>query len=581
MQPNITFITESQDLLKALPEIDQMPIITVDTETTGLDPYESDVLLLQVGNPLKQFIIDCRKTPVEPLRPLLEGSKPKILHNAKFDYKMIRHHFKIEMENMVDTMLVEQVLMNGKVKSGFGLKDLAPKYLGIEVDKTEQKSFIGHKGDFSRSQLEYAARDVISTYLLAMEQLPRLRQEGLESTAQLECLTVSSFGDIELNGFHMDQKKWMGLVEEAKVKRDVARQALNETFAGVNQKNLFGLVEMNYDSDQQLKEALHRLGIPVEDTSRNTLIKIQHPAIDRIFDYREQQKIVTTYGEVFLNWVKKYDGRIHPDFHQLGAESGRVSCTRPNLQNIPAGSDFRSCFTAPESRKIITADYSGCELRILAELSRDPTFIEAFRNNRDLHSIVATQMYNKPVSKKENKELRDKAKIINFGLAYGMGPGALSITLNTTPKEAEALLKGYFKTFPKIKEYLEKSAREALERGYSQTMGGRKRYFTIPKGDDRAERGAIERQAKNMPIQGTNADMIKLALTLVRAEIKKHQIDAKVVNTVHDEMVVECIAHTAEEVATIVRDKMVEAGEHFLKTIPVDVECTTSDHWSK
>lgn len=558
-----------------------MPILALDTETTGLDPLVEKVILLQIGNPTKQFIVDCRTVSLEPLRPILESKKPKILHNAKFDYKMIKSCFNIEVENMVDTMLIEQILTNGKEKVGLSLRDLAQRYLGLTMDKSERDSFIRHQGEFSSSQLEYAARDVINTYVIAMQQLPLLRKDALEETARLECLAINAFGDLEMSGILLDKGKWSVLVQDAKQKRDLAKMSLDEQFQSLLQTNLFGGVEINYDSEHQLKDALTKLGVSVADTNRNTLLQIKHPVIECIFEYREQQKIVGTYGDGFIRYIHPKTGRIHPEFRQLGAESGRVSCTKPNLQNVPAGSAFRSCFIAPKPKKIITADYSGCELRILAELSRDPVFVDTFRNNQDLHSIVATQMFRKPVSKKENKELRDRAKVINFGLAYGMGAQALALTLNASPREAETLLRDYFRNFPKIKEYLENSARVALSRGYAETIGGRKRYFHIPNGEDKAARAAIERQAKNMPIQGCNADMIKLALILVRDEFKQRKINAKLVNTVHDEMVVECDSDMAEEVASIIKHKMLEAGEHYLKTIPIEVEFTIADHWSK
>ena len=231
---------------------------------------------------------------------------------------------------------------------------------------------------------------------------------------------------------------------------------------------------------------------------------------------------------------------------------------------------------------MITADYSGCELRILAELSQDPEFLRAFRNDIDLHSLVATMMFGKTVSKTENKELRQAAKAINFGLAYGMSPKGLAIQLGCPDNEAEELLEKYFQSFPSIRSFLEQSARLAISRGYSTTIGGRRRYFDVTDIDvDRRKRGAIERKGKNSPIQGTNADMIKLALFDLRRVLHERGIDAMLVNTVHDEIVVECEESIAEEVRDLVEETMRKAGEYYVKSVPIEVESSIADCWSK
>lgn len=581
MRLNYRYLKEARQLEPVLAQLQTMPILAVDTETTGLDPFEDRLVLLQIGDPQRQFIIDCRTVSLEPLRPILESNRPKVLHNAKFDYKMLKAASGIEMANMVDTMLVEQVLTNGLARRSFALSELAESYLALPLDKSKRRSFIDHTGDFSQAQLEYAARDILVTYLVATEQLPHIKEKGLAHTVQLECLAIPSFGDLELNGIFLDRQRWTALIEEARARRDRAKEELDKHFAAPGQVDLFGRPEINYESEQQLKDALYRIGVVVSDTQKNTLLKVKHPVIEHIFEYREQQKVVSTYGEGFIKHIHPKTGRIHPDFRQLGAESGRVSCSKPNLQNIPRDSEFRSCFTAPPGRKIVTADYSGCELRILAELSQDPAFIEAFRKNEDLHAMVARRMFRVPVSKQENRELRDRAKVINFGLAYGMGAQALAATLGTSAREAESLLHDYFHMFPRIKEYLDSSARLALERGWAETIGGRKRYFEVSDELPASERAALERQAKNMPIQGTNADMLKLALVLVRDRIKSARLDALLVNTVHDEIVIECAEQAAEATAALVRDCMIEAGEYYLKSVPVEVECRIADAWAK
>ncbi|RMH68950.1 MAG: hypothetical protein D6675_14410 [Gemmatimonadetes bacterium] len=600
---HFAFIERQDDLQQAVDVLKTLPLLALDTETTGLDPHLDRVILLQIGDLTHQYVIDTRKVDIEPLRPILEGTTPKILHNAKFDYQMIRGTFNIMLENVIDTMLIEKILYNGKkYEGGFSLKNVCQFRLGIEISKEAQESFIDHKGDFTPEQIEYARLDVIYPFQVALLQFPDLVKEDLVYIARLECHAACAFGDMEFNGFFLDQEKWRGLVTKSEKARDIAKEKLDAIIrndprtqkfvAKVVQDDLFSgaacdlpPVTLNYDSDQQLKEALNLLGIEVSDTGRDTLLEFGggHEIINLILEYREHQKVISTYGESFLKHIHPKTQRIHPNFQQLGAESGRVSCTKPNLQNIKAGSDFRNSFIAAPGYKMITSDYSGAELRIIAHASEDPVFIETFHNGGDLHSIVASTMFGVPVSKTENKHLRQAAKAINFGLAYGMGAQGLAKRIDKPVEEAEELMQQYFKSYSKIKSFLDRSAKEGVEKGYSRTFAGRKRYFEEYKKakTDRSLRGRIERQAKNTPIQGTNADFTKLAMVRLRDRIRRERLDMKLVNTVHDEIVLEVKAEFAEEGGRIVEEEMVNAAREFITKVPVEVDCAIEDFWTK
>lgn len=581
-------LTTTEEVAQIVPQVEAMPVVAVDTETTGLDPFLADLLLFQIGNLETQFVVDARSASLEPLRGVLEGNKPKAIHNAKFDYKMIAANTGIRLENCVDTMLIEQVLENGRnPEGGYGLAAVYKRYFGKDISKTAQESFIGHVGDFSDEQIEYARRDIVYPLEILNKQMPRVRRDRLEHTVKLECLAVVAIADVELNGVLIDQERWLAIAKRSEDEAERVRLLLDEAFASYLDRSgellLFDVPRtLNYESDQQLKEALQSLGINIESTGKDVIEGIDHPVAKIILEYRGHRKIVSTYGETFLDHVHPKTGRIHCDFRQMGAESGRLSSTKPNLQNIPSDSEFRSCFVAPPGRKLITADYSGCELRILAELSKDPEFLRAFNNDEDLHSLVATMMFGVPVSKTENKDKRQSAKAINFGLAYGMSPKGLAVQIGCPEDEARDLLNRYFESFPAIRNYLESCARIAVSRGYSTTIGGRRRYFDISNVDkDRSARGSIERKGKNSPIQGTNADMIKLALYDLRRIFRDRDLDAKLVNTVHDEIVVECGEAVAAEVQEIVNEAMRQAGRHYLKTVPVEVESKVADSWSK
>jgi len=556
-------------------------LLALDLETEGLDPHAHKVVLLAIGDDSEQLLVDCRKTSLEPLRPLLEGPVPKVTHNGAFDVAMLRS-LNIRVENVLDTMLIEQLIVNGRESGPRSLSSLAERYLGKELDKSERLGFTQLSGDFTPAQLEYARRDILATFHVLLEQMPIVAREQLEATARLECGAVPAFADLAYDGIFLDRKAWAGLIDEAGEERDRQRREVDEIMKPVVSTDLFGHVDLNYESEADLKDALTRLlGRPVREVNKQALKRLGHPVAERLLKYRELAKIVSTYGESFLDAVHQRTGRIHADFLQIGAPTGRVACSRPNLQNIPRGSRFRQCFCAPAGRQMVTADYSGCELRILAEMSQDPAFIQTFKRGGDLHAIVASEIFSTPVTKDRSPELRDRAKAINFGLAYGMGPGGLAVVTGVSVDEAEKLLARYFNAYPKVKQYLDRSAAEALQRGWTQTIGGRRLYFNIGDRVEGADLSAIGRVAKNMPIQGTNADMLKLAMANIRTRLASESLDACLVNCVHDEVLLEASHDHAWDVAELVTEEMVRAGEQFIQSVPVTVDVMVGESWQK
>jgi DNA polymerase-1 len=313
-------------------------------------------------------------------------------------------------------------------------------------------------------------------------------------------------------------------------------------------------------------------GRRLSDTARATLERLDHPIASALLLYRESNKLVTTYGEAFLSHVDKRSGRIHATFVPLGASTGRVASCDPNLQNLPNDERFKRCLRAPAGRVLVTADYATCELRIVAEMARDPVFLAAFERGEDLHATVASTMFGVKVTKTENAELRQRAKAINFGLVYGMGAPALASSLGVSVDEGERLLQQYFRTFPAIRDYLERSVDEALSRGYAETLLGRRLQFEEEQLRAPNARGELSRIAKNMPIQGTSADMTKLAMVRVHERLTDEQPTAGLVNTIHDELVVECDEADGKVVAEAVKREMEEAHRALLRSVPPLVE---------
>ncbi|MCK5688072.1 hypothetical protein KAI87_02320 [Myxococcota bacterium] len=447
----------------------------------------------------------------------------------------------------------------------------------LSLNGTAARHGFDAPADIAQGLAELSAHSQ-TLYHIVESQIAMIRKEELGHASKLEASAIAAIAEMELAGMPFDAKKWGLLSKDAEKEKAEKAGEIQALFASVLGGDLFGGGSVNLENDGELKEALKQAGHPLPNMRRATLVDLPPPFGPPIRRFRELLKLTSTYGESFLTHVAP-DGRIHPTFEQIGASTGRMACHAPNLQAMVKDSPHRVCFHAPPGRMLVSADYSACELRILAEMSDDPVFREAFERGDDLHARVASEIFGVPVSKKENPELRDRAKAINFGLAYGMGAGGLARTTKTSTEEARGLLERYFKTFPKIRSYLDKAAKQARRQGYARTLAGRRLYFTSL--ESREDRAYAERVAKNMPIQGTSADMIKIALANIRLALRSAGLDAQIVNTVHDEIVVETLKAEAEATAKIVGDEMRKAGEALLRTIPVEVDVTISEVWEK
>lgn len=586
-------IENQNQLLKTVPELEEAQTIGLDTEGNSLDPLTAKLLLLQLATKEKAYVIDCQKVDLTPLKLVLEGERPlKIVQNGKYDYSLLKAAAGITLGSLFDTMLAERIITCG-ISRDISLRSLADKYLGMKLDKTIRESFTDPlspalRGKFNKEQLDYAARDAIILLDIFKKQFKILQDEDLVVTAKMEFAVVPVVAEMELKGSLIDQERWRAHINELQEKRDAINKEIQDDLRHLteyNQVDLFGNVSdtINLDSPLQILEAFKKLGVELLNTSEATLSKTDHPLAKKLLEYRGYEKMITAFGESILEKIHPADKRLHPDFLQLGTDTGRFACNNPNLQQIPAESGFRSCFIASPGYKLITADYSQIELRIMAEVSQDPAFLEAFNKDIDLHSLTASQMFRIPIEQVD-KDKRFQAKSINFGLMYGRGATSLGAQIGLSVKESKKLLDVYFSTYKKVKRWLDTLGRDALRQGYVRSLSGRKRSFLIPdKSDPEYQRliGSIERQGKNMPIQGTSADITKYALVYIYDTIKKEKLDAHLIHTVHDEIVTEARDNIAEETAKIVEEKMIEAGKKLLKSVPIKVDVHISDCWEK
>src|SRR5229473_1025212 len=567
-------ITNGEDLRRATDELFSKQAIGLDTETTELDPYLGRLRLVQLASADSVYIVDLnafrdgdfsRSEALAPLRQLLTAPRPiKIAHNAKFDAKFIKHNFRVDLGGLFDTLLASQIVSAGDIEERHGLNAIAARYLNEEVDKTERLS--NWEFELSEAQLQYAARDAAVLLPLRDKLIEKIRSLDLIQCAQLEFECVMPVVDLELTGFYMDKRRWLEQLAIVETTRAELANELQEMLGeGVAQASLFGpsRANINLDSQLQVTDALNRLGIPLPDSTRNWKLQplaAQYPVVAKLLEYRTMQKALTSYGQNMLEFISPKTGRLHADFRQIGAPTGRFACTNPNIQQVPHAAEYRRCFMGyPEGRRLVIADYSQIELRILAEFSGDQGFIDAFNSGADSHRVTAAQVFN-VAQDQVTKEQR------------------VSMMTGLTVTEAENVLRRYFATYRGLDTYLRESANRAVSEKQARTGSGRLVRFNFD-ASDRQQVSMTQRNGKNAPIQGTSADILKRALRLLNYELRN--TSGKIVNIIHDEIVVEVDESESEEVAKKVERAMVTAGEEYVQTVPVKVEFQIAREWAK
>ncbi|KKU51062.1 MAG: polymerase protein [candidate division WWE3 bacterium GW2011_GWC1_47_10] len=526
----------------------------------------------------------------------------KLLHNASFDYKYLKLHTHVELKNIFDTMLAEGVLKAG-LGMGYRLKDLVDRRIQKDLlNKDLQKSFIDvtKNTKITDEQLKYAASDTLILFPLFRQQIEDLKKENLQKIAKLEFAVSPVVAEMELKGVFIDVKKWRKIIADLGEKRDRLAIEFQEAIRHLysfSQMDMFGGMGdmININSQVQLMELFNnKLGLNIPSTNDAILNRVNNPIVKLLRDYRGYAKLVSTYGENLLQKINPVTGRLHPSFLQIATATGRFACNDPNVQNIPRNSKefaFRECFNPAPGYKIVDADFSNFEMRILADFSGDEKMINALKNELDIHSYTASLMFDKPYSndfKKKFPELRQMAKPIGFGLMYGMGaPGLVGRIYAETGKEitveeSDQLINKFFQSYPRVKSFLDKMAKNAQKNGWSSTPAGRKRWYHLPDKDDidyRRKLSSIGREAKNHPIQGTNADAIKYALVFAHERMVKDKIDGAIILTVHDEIACEVREDQAQDFAPALASEMVRAGELFLKKVPVVSQPFVGDVW--
>lgn len=600
-------IVDSPAALKRLvARLEEAERIAFDTETTSTDPMRAELvgisLATQVGEgcyiPVghdPQFAGGeqlGREVVLDALRPALtDAAVEKIAHNAKYDYLvLLRAGLRTEPLSF-DTMIAEWLCDPGS--RNLGLKDLAWVRLGVEMTKIDE--LIG-KGRERRTMAQVAIADAAPYAAADAEVCLRLvdpLQAEMEAKGHwnlfrtLEMPLVPILADMERAGIMLDLA-FLDELSKAFAKRLAEIEA-----------QIFDLVgqSFNINSTQQLSHILFDiLELQPPDRARKTAsghystaasvleeLRDSHPVIDLILQFREIAKLKSTYADAFPQQVDPVTGRVHTSFSQTGSVTGRLASSDPNLQNIPVrtelGREIRRAFVAEDGHVLLSVDYSQIELRIVAHMSGDKAMIEAFNEDQDIHATTAAAIAHIPLDE-VTPELRRRAKAVNFGLIYGMSPFGLSRSTDLTLGEAENFVKSYFERFPGVKAFLDQVRLDVAETGYVATLLGRRRYFPqLTKGAAISEvaRSRAMREAINAPIQGSAADIIKLAMLRLPEALSERDLSARMLIQVHDELLFECPAEELPETAELVKGVMQSAYELI---VPLKTDAKAGDNWA-
>lgn len=568
--------------------------VCFDTETTGIDPLTAELVGIAFSwEATKGFYIPFPEAKeeaqelIEQLRPFFESeSIEKIGQNLKYDIKVLDKYGVKVKGKFFDTMLAHY-LINPDMRHNMDV--LSETYLNYTpVSITE---LIGKKGKNQLSmrdvplekQTEYAVEDADITFQLAQHFRPELaaaKTEDLFNDIEIPLLHV--LADMELEGINLDKEFLNSLSEEltndiASLERKIYEAAGEEFNIGSPKQ----LGEILFDK-MKLVDKPKKTKTGQYSTAEDVLSYLakDHEIIQNVLDYRGLSKLKSTYVDALPLQVEEQTGRVHTDYMQTVAATGRLSSNNPNLQNIPIrterGRQVRKAFIPrDENHTLLAADYSQIELRIIAALSEETTMIEAFKNGEDIHASTAARVFNVPL-KEVTREQRSNAKTVNFGIIYGVSAFGLSNQTDLSRSEAKELIETYYKTYPKLRNYMGEQVDFARDHGYVQTVLGRRRYLKNINGSNAIVRGAAERNAVNAPIQGSAADIIKLAMINIHKRLSEENYTSKMLLQVHDELVFDVYNPEMDKLKVMVKSEMENA---YTLAVPLDVELGTGLNW--
>lgn len=602
-----SIIADAQSLESLGRRLKDATIIALDVETTSLQAMQAELVGISLAvSPDEGYYVPVGHDPdfagydqldlemvLETLRgPLTHPAISKIGHNLKYDFIILARRGLRVAPLTFDTMLAEWLC--DPSSHNLGLKNLAWVRLGIEM--TEIEELIGH-GRAQRSMAEvsiekvapYAGADARVCHMLMPELEKEIMEKALDALLRdLEMPLIPILADMEMAGIMLDSEFLQGYSSKLARKLD---EIETQIYQHVGRR-------FNINSTQQLSRILfEELKLSPPDRTRKTSsgqystaasvleeLKNKHVVIPLILSYRELGKLKSTYVDALPQQVNPNTGRLHTSYNQTGTVTGRIASSDPNLQNIPIrtdlGREIRRGFVSQPGNWLLSVDYSQIELRIVAHVSEDEAMIAAFLADQDIHSATAAAIFGLP-AEEITPEMRRHAKAVNFGLIYGMSPYGLTRATDLTLAEAEDFVEKYFKRFPGVHRYLDQTKRTAAEKGYVETLLGRRRYFPELKRSaaniSEQARMRAEREAINAPIQGSAADIIKIAMLRLPTELQEKGLGAKMLLQVHDELVLECAQTELEPTAQLVKSVMQQA---FKLQVPLSTDAKAGPNWA-
>lgn len=589
----VNIINDELDLQKLIKELNSVELFAIDTETNSLDSLNEPPCGISIStNKNSGYYInlghaDAKLSPKvlqEQLGPVLENpKKTKVAHNLKFDMQVLEN-IGLNIVNGEDTLLMAYLLAPGA--RGLGLDALVLQEFSYQMQPIVEligkgKSQIPFSDIPLGVAANYSVEDAVMTLRLRNNLIDRLRKIGQEEFLhRFELPLIPILSQMERLGVEIDTRFLDKLAKKIQKKLGNLEELIHD-----HAKDQF-----NINSPKQLSEILfNKLDIPTKgikktpqgelSTAASELEKIDHPIAKLLLEYRELEKLRSTYVEAIPELADK-QSRVHTSYNQAVTATGRLSSSDPNLQNIPARSEFgrqiRNAFVAPNDHVLLAADYSQVELRVLAHLCGDPSLTKVYRDGKDIHAQTGAFLYNvKPED--VTKEQRFNAKTVNFGILYGMGARRLARENSLTTKEAAEFIENYFKSYPNVSTWMEKTLSKAGNTGYVETFFGRRRYMPELSTAFGQFLAQAERMALNHPIQGTAADLMKLAMINVSKRLAGRS-EARMILQVHDEMVLEVAKDSVLEIATIVREEMENVAE---LNVPLVADISIGRSWGE
>jgi DNA polymerase-1 len=586
-------LQKDSEIKEFVKKINSLKEFCFDSETTSINPLEAELVALTFSwEKGTGYLIHLPESQKET-KAILEIVKTifetpgilKIGQNMKFDIQVLAN-YGIEVKGPLFDTMIAHYLLEPDMRHNMNL--LSESYLGYTPVHIEE--LIGEKGNSQKNMrsvpvdklMEYAVEDADVTYQLKEKFEPRIKTEGLDPLArEIEMPLITVLATMERNGVILD----LGDLKAITIN-------LREDIISL-EKEIYSLAgtEFNISSPKQLGDILF-IRLKLDENARVTKTKQfitneeilqrltnKHPIVDKVLEYRGLKKLLTTYVEALPLLVDKKTGRIHTSFNQAVAATGRLSSNNPNLQNIPVkdarGREIRKAFVPEKGHIFLSADYSQIELRLMAHLSKDKSMIADFLSGNDIHAATAAKIFGVDI-KDVTREMRSRAKTANFGIIYGISSFGLSERLTIGRKEAKELIDGYFNSYPGVKVYMDESIGKARDAGYVTTMFGRKRYLRDIHSRNQVVRGNAERNAINAPIQGSAADIIKIAMVRIDERMRSEKLKSKMILQVHDELIFEVLTSELEKLKDLVIYEMSNAVK---LDVPLKVDWGTGNNW--